>query len=311
MARYWRTTLGAAMLAGSLLLGAPATQALPPGGANTSNTAGTESTISPLTLQAGDTISFTVKGFPAHEQVYIKVDDGAACPSDSAQGACVVHQQKTDAQGRASGSFVLSKELAEGQHTLRFLATEIMKDDKGTQIGTQGYSNQSPVFSITGVNENSSGGITNKNVDPETINKSTAAGTQNQSGNTAAEEQPEETATDTGKATTATSGTEAAVQEEITYLDANGQKISKEEYELLMASGTPASSISATPLPSRTTAVASASANETKTGNTEQTEAKEAHTETKPSAEIPWIGLAGLGIAGAVSVFIVLGRRRS
>lgn len=309
MARHWRKTLGTVILAGSLLLGAPATQALPPGGANTSNTAGTESTVSPLTLRAGDTISFTLTGFPAHEQVYIKVDDGAACPSDSAQGACVVHQQKTDAQGQASGSFVLSKELAEGQHTLRFLATEIMKDDKGAQIGTQGYSNQSPVFSITGVNENSSGGST-RNVSPETINKSVETGTQNHNGKATAEEQVEEKA-DTGKATTATGDSETTVQEEITYLDANGQKISKEEYEVLMASGTPASSTSASPLPSSATAVASASAKAARTGKAEQTAVKEAQTETQPPTEIPWIGLAGLGIAAVVSLFIVLGRRRS
>lgn len=152
----------------TLFLGITASNALPPGGANTVNTPGTISTVSPGNLKAGDTLNFTLTGFPANEQVYVKVDNGNACPSDSAQGACVVHQQKSDSNGQVRGSFVLSKQLAEGPHTLRFLSTEIVKDKDGQQIGTKGFSNESPVFTISGVNEKSSGG-SQVNVDPNVL----------------------------------------------------------------------------------------------------------------------------------------------
>ena len=154
----------------TLFLSITASNALPPGGANTVNAPGTSSTVSPGNLKAGDTLNFTLTGFPANEQVYVKVDNGNACPSDSAQGACVVHQQKSDSNGQVRGSFVLSKQLAEGPHTLRFLSTEIVKDKDGQQIGTKGFSNESPVFTISGVNEKSSGG-SQVNVDPNVITK--------------------------------------------------------------------------------------------------------------------------------------------
>ena len=67
-----------------------------------------------------------------------------------AQGACVVHQQKSDGNGNVSGSFVLPSDLENGQHTLRFLAAGSKKNSKGDSLGTQPFSNKSPVFTVTG-----------------------------------------------------------------------------------------------------------------------------------------------------------------
>ena len=88
-------------------------------------------------------ISFSVSGFPANTVVSVKVDDGDLCPSDAAQGACVVHQQKTDSNGNVSGSFVLP-DVGAGTHTLRFLATGEKRDKDGKYLGTEAYTNRSP-----------------------------------------------------------------------------------------------------------------------------------------------------------------------
>ena len=97
------TACAAASLA--LGLGMGTASALPPGGAKAS-TPGTSSTVSSSVTEHG-VISFTLSGFPANTQVSVKVDDGNLCPSDAAQGACVVHQQMSDGNGNVSGSFVL------------------------------------------------------------------------------------------------------------------------------------------------------------------------------------------------------------
>ena len=80
------TACAAASLA--LGLGMGTASALPPGGAKAS-TPGTSSTVSSSVTEHG-VISFTLSGFPANTQVSVKVDDGNLCPSDAAQGACVV-----------------------------------------------------------------------------------------------------------------------------------------------------------------------------------------------------------------------------
>ena len=97
------TACAAATLA--LGLGVGTASALPPGGAKAS-TPGTSSTVSSSVSEHG-VISFSVSGFPANTVVSVKVDDGSLCPSDAAQGACVVHQQMTDGNGNVSGSFIL------------------------------------------------------------------------------------------------------------------------------------------------------------------------------------------------------------
>ena len=139
------TACAAATLA--LGLGVGTASALPPGGAKAS-TPGTSSTVSSSVSEHG-VISFSVSGFPANTVVSVKVDDGNLCPSDAAQGACVVHQQKTDGNGKVSGSFVLP-DVGPGTHTLRFLASGEKRDKDGNYLGTEAYSNRSPEFTVVG-----------------------------------------------------------------------------------------------------------------------------------------------------------------
>jgi len=192
---YFRRALMALIAAVvAFLVGFSGVSALPPGGAKGSKP-GTSSTVSPGTLRAGDTLHFTLSGFPRNEQVFIKIDNGDACPKDARQGACVVHQQKSDGNGHVEGSFVLPKDLKDGKHTLRFLATEVIPG-----LGSQGFTNLSPEFTTAGVNQNSSGGQ-RYNVTSEDI----------------------------------LSGESGQGDEAVEYVDADGNPISKEEYDRLMA----------------------------------------------------------------------------
>ncbi len=103
------------------------------------DTAGTSASISPSTVRAGDTISFTVTGFPAGETVYIKIDDGLSCSESAVHGACVYHQQAIPAGGTVSGTFVLPDDLAVGAHWLRFLASQEKTDAEGNYLGVLGF----------------------------------------------------------------------------------------------------------------------------------------------------------------------------
>lgn len=113
--------------------------ALPPGGAS-SDTAGTSGSVSPSKLRAGDVIRFSVSGFPAGQTINVKIDDGEFCSDKSVHGACVVHQQRIDASGRVSGSFALPADIGEGEHWLRFLASEELLDAEGRYVGVKPYS---------------------------------------------------------------------------------------------------------------------------------------------------------------------------
>lgn len=296
-------------------------QALPPGGAS-SNTPGTSSTISPATLKAGDTLSFTLSGFPANEQVYIKIDDGEACPSDAAQGACVVHQQKSDSRGNVSGSFILPTDLAEGEHTLRFLATAIKKDSSGQQIGTEGYSNRSPVFTVTGINENSQG-ATYTNVDSAIINQieeDLAASASNNNQNPS---------TSSSSGSTGPGVTVVVENEKEVYLDASGKEISKEEYDALLAaansSGTTANTSAAEEKATTAQAITSTSPSPqaSKTGPASPTAGSTASspvsqvagtaseaTSGKKETSVPWVGITAL-TAALLAAGIIIWRRRT
>lgn len=310
-----------------LLLALAPAYALPPGGAATSNTPGTNSTVSPSTLKAGDTLSFTLSGFPANEQVYIKIDDGNACPSDAAQGACVVHQQKADGNGSVNGSFVLPTDLAEGEHTLRFLATEVKKDSSGNQIGTEGYSNQSPVFTITGVNEDSQG-ASYTNVDSAVINQieqdaaDNTTGTSNEGGTASSNSN--------NKAGNSSGATVVVENEKEVYLDASGNEISKEEYDALVAaaatnqtsteteedtkdeadSTAPATATASASQKAKSTASATAAATASATESASQevgvtTEA----TSGDSQSSVPWVGIVAFAAALAAAGIIVWRRR--
>jgi len=132
------TVLAALALTVGLGLGATEASAIPPGGASP-DTPGTSSSVSPTRLRAGDTISFTLSGYPAGEIVYIKIDDGLDCSASAIHGACVYYQQAIPASGTVRGSFALPTDLAPGRHWLRMLASEPILDGNGNQIGVNGY----------------------------------------------------------------------------------------------------------------------------------------------------------------------------
>ena len=284
------TACAAATLA--LGLGVGTASALPPGGAKAS-TDNTSSTVSPSVSEHG-VISFSVSGFPANAVVSVKVDDGNLCPSNAAQGACVVHQQKTDGNGNVSGSFVLP-DVGPGTHTLRFLASREKRDKDGKYLGTEAYSNRSPEFTVVG--ENGS----------ESSNSSSRRSGSDDSANSQSDE----------------SNAEA----ETVYTDADGNTITKEEYDRLNAeadsSGTsgssaaPAASASAN-AQKKATASASASSSAAARGTASNPSASASNSANTAStvqtvtygAAFPWIGVVVLGVSIVGAAALLLTRKR-
>ena len=278
------TACAAATLA--LGLGVGTASALPPGGAKAS-TDNTSSTVSPSVSEHG-VISFSVSGFPANAVVSVKVDDGNLCPSNAAQGACVVHQQKTDGNGNVSGSFVLP-DVGPGTHTLRFLASREKRDKDGKYLGTEAYSNRSPEFTVVG--ENGS----------ESSNSSSRRSGSDDSANSQSDE----------------SNAEA----ETVYTDADGNTITKEEYDRLNveadSSAAPAASASAN-AQKKATAAASASSSAVARGNASNPSASASGAANTAStvqtvtygAAFPWIGVVVLGVSVVGAAALLLTRKR-
>ncbi|WP_279790128.1 plasmid partitioning protein [Rothia sp. RSM292] len=278
------TACAAATLA--LGLGVGTASALPPGGAKAS-TDNTSSTVSPSVSEHG-VISFSVSGFPANAVVSVKVDDGNLCPSNAAQGACVVHQQKTDGNGNVSGSFVLP-DVGPGTHTLRFLASREKRDKDGKYLGTEAYSNRSPEFTVVG--ENGS----------ESSNSSSRRSGSDDSANSQSDE----------------SNAEA----ETVYTDADGNTITKEEYDRLNveadSSAAPAASASAN-AQKKATASASASSSAVARGTASNPSASASGAANTAStvqtvtygAAFPWIGVVVLGVSVVGAAALLLTRKR-
>ena len=278
------TACAAATLA--LGLGVGTASALPPGGAKAS-TDNTSSTVSPSVSEHG-VISFSVSGFPANAVVSVKVDDGNLCPSNAAQGACVVHQQKTDGNGNVSGSFVLP-DVGPGTHTLRFLASREKRDKDGKYLGTEAYSNRSPEFTVVG--ENGS----------ESSNSSSRRSGSDDSANSQSDE----------------SNAEA----ETVYTDADGNTITKEEYDRLNveadSSAAPAASASAN-AQKKAAASASASSSAVARGTASNPSASASGAANTAStvqtvtygAAFPWIGVVVLGVSVVGAAALLLTRKR-
>ena len=302
------TACAAATLA--LGLGVGTASALPPGGAKAS-TPGTSSTVSSSVSEHG-VISFSLSGFPANSVVSVKVDDGGLCPSDAAQGACVVHQQKTDSNGKVTGSFVLP-DVGPGTHTLRFLASGEKRDKDGKYLGTEAYSNRSPEFTVVGEggadnsSSNSSGSSSNRGSSSSKSNGGSSNGGSNSADETQDSNDSNESSSNGGS-----NGSAGVVAEaETVYTDADGNTITKEEYDRLNAeagsSGTSASSTSsAAPAASasanaqkKATASASGAAN---TASTVQT--------VTYGAAFPWVGVVVLGVSVVGAAALLLTRKR-
>jgi hypothetical protein len=285
------TACAAASLA--LGLGMGSASALPPGGAKAS-TPGTSSTVSSSVTEHG-VISFTLSGFPANTQVSVKVDDGNLCPSDAAQGACVVHQQMSDGNGNVSGSFVLP-DVGTGTHTLRFLATGEKHDKDGKYLGTEAYSNRSPEFTVT-----SEGGSNSSN---SSKSSSRRTGSEDSS---------------------SSQGDESNGEVETVYTDAEGNVISKEEYDRLNAEAGSSESASASAEPKETvkaTASASASSSAPARGSASVPSASASASASSVNnaektvqtvtygAAFPWVGVIVLGLSLVAAAAVLVIRKR-
>lgn len=285
------TACAAASLA--LGLGMGSASALPPGGAKAS-TPGTSSTVSSSVTEHG-VISFTLSGFPANTQVSVKVDDGDLCPSDAAQGACVVHQQMSDGNGNVSGSFVLP-DVGTGTHTLRFLATGEKHDKDGKYLGTEAYSNRSPEFTVT-----SEGGSNSSNSSKSSSRRTGSEDSSNSQGD------------------------ESNGEVETVYTDAEGNVISKEEYDRLNAEAGSSESASASAEPKETvkaTASASASASAPARGSASVPSASASASASSVNnaektvqtvtygAAFPWVGVIVLGLSLVAAAAVLVIRKR-
>ena len=326
------TACAAATLA--LGLGVGTASALPPGGAKAS-TPGTSSTVSSSVSEHG-VISFSVSGFPANTVVSVKVDDGNLCPSDAAQGACVVHQQKTDGNGNVSGSFVLP-DVGAGTHTLRFLATGEKRDKDGKYLGTEAYSNRSPEFTVVGEggsdnsSSNSSGSSSNRGSSSSKSNGGSSNGGSNSNNSDSADEAQGSNDSNESSSNGGSNGSAGgAAEAETVYTDADGNTITKEEYDRLNSeadsSGTTSGSSNASSAPSasadaqkkKATASASASSAAVARGTASSPSASASGAANTAStvqtvtygAAFPWVGVVVLGVSVVGAAALLLARKR-
>lgn len=319
----------------TLGLGVGTASALPPGGAKAS-TPGTSSTVSSSVNEHG-VISFSVSGFPANTVVSVKVDDGDLCPSDAAQGACVVHQQKTDSNGNVSGSFVLP-DVGAGTHTLRFLATGEKRDKDGKYLGTEAYTNRSPEFTVVGEggsdnsSSNSSGSSSNRGSSSSKSNGGSSNGGSNSNNSDSADDaqgsNDSNESSSNGGSNGSSNGSAGGAAETV-YTDADGNTITKEEYDRLNAeadsSGTTSGSSNASSAPSasadaqkKATASASASSAAVARGTASSPSASASGAANTAStvqtvtygAAFPWIGVVVLGVSVVAAVALLLARKR-
>ena len=326
---------------------------MPPGGAS-GNTPGTSSTVSP-TVKPGGVISFNLSGFPQNTMVSVKIDDGDACPADAPQGGCVVHQQKSDGNGNVSGSFVLPRDLKNGEHTLRFLATGTKKSSKGGS-GVEPYSNKSPVFTVTGGSDggnksgggNSGGSSSNSGASNNNgggsrsgSNKSGGGGASNNNGGGGASDSGDGGSSNNSGGGTSGGGTSAngggtADSGETEYVDADGNKITKEEYDRLNSenggdsetegdadtsntedgtttNGEKKQKSSNGTTQKKATAKANASGVNKQSNSSDKAQAKNETTNTTVTygSEFPWIGTIVLAAAAIAAAIIVIVRRKA
>lgn len=318
------TACAAATLA--LGLGVGTASALPPGGAKAS-TPGTSSTVSSSVSEHG-VISFSVSGFPANTVVSVKVDDGSLCPSDAAQGACVVHQQMTDGNGNVSGSFILP-DVGPGTHTLRFLATGEKHDKDGKYLGTEAYSNRSPEFTVVGEggsdnSSSSSGSSSNRGSSSSKSNGGSSNGGSNSNSSDSADDAQGSNDSNESSSNGGSNGSAGgAADTETVYTDADGNTITKEEYDRLNAeaasgsSAAPAASASAG-AQKKATASASASSSAVARGTASSPSASASNAANTAStvqtvtygAAFPWVGVVVLDVSLVAAAVLLVARKR-
>lgn len=292
----------------SLGLGMGAANAIPPGGAS-ENTPGTSSTVSPH-VTPGGVVNFTLTGFPENTQVTVKLDDDG-----------VVHRQTTDSKGNLNGSFVLSN-AGSGDHTLRFLATGGGggKDANGRNKGNTGgrYTNKSPVFTV-GESDNGGG----NNGGSSNNGESSKGGSDSSSNNNAGSEGSGNNGSEDNGGNSAQDGSSS--EQETVYLDADGNPISKEEYDRLNAeadeggnkdSSDQKNDQNANKGEQKKTASASASssakssASASSSAKTQADSHKTSNTTVTYGQEFPWLGVSVLGVAIIDAIAVLIIRKR-
>lgn len=113
------------------------------------STVGTASTVSPSTLAAGGTLTFTLSGFPRGATVQIVVDDGALVSArDAAAGRDVVAEIVVGPDGTASGAIEMPEYVGKGIHWLRFRVSRAPEDTTLTVPAAE-YTNKSPYFTVS------------------------------------------------------------------------------------------------------------------------------------------------------------------
>ena len=280
-------------------------------------------------------ISFSVSGFPAHTVVSVKVDDGNLCPSDAAQGACVVHQQMTDGNGNVSGSFILP-DVGPGTHTLRFLATGEKHDKDGKYLGTEAYSNRSPEFTVVAEggsdnsSSNSSGSSSNRGSSSSKSNGGSSNANNSDSADEAQGSNESNDSSNGGSNGSSNGSADGAADAETVYTDADGNTITKEEYDRLNAeagsSGTTSGSSKASAAPSasaaagekKTTASASASSSAVARGTASNPSSSASNSANTAStvqtvtygAAFPWAGVIVLGLSLVAAAVVLVVRKR-
>lgn len=280
----WRNALAAAALVAPFgLVSAPA-QAIPGDGAGT-DTAGTSSSISPRTLTAGSTINFSVSGFPAGKVVSIKIDDGLFCSDSGTHGACVVHMQRIDSNGTASGSFVLPGDLKPGKHWLRYLSAEDIADRPGATLGYTRRGGSDFTIVAGGSSPANQGGGQSGNRSSDTPGSTNDSGSSSGTGT-----EPNASAT----ASTSASGDQGAAGAE------PGAPIASPGAEIALKAG-----------PNQPTAQPSATASATPGPTPESAISEPTAAVSSEQRRVPWLGIGGgVALLGAAALLLLLPRRR-
>lgn len=251
--------------------------AVPDSGAG-ADTPGTTASVAPRALAPGQTLSFSLGGFPAGETVYLKIDDGQSCSAVSVHGACVVHQQRITGNGTVRGSFVLPRDLKPGRHWLRFLASSEVRDSSGAYQGIKGYTKRSPDFTVRAAGDTGNGSRTGTDAEQQT-------GAGNEPGAAPGTSAP-------GAAPDATPGAVAGAE----------PQVGTEGAPLVAPSMAPSGTAPAT------TPAAEPSDSSGNDGTTEAN-ASDAVAESDP-ASFPYLGASGLALCLLAAAWIILRSRR-
>lgn len=131
--------LGLGLAATLAITAAPAAVALPPAGANSSNSAGTNVEIDVSSIAQCDKVTLTVSGYKLADAAYVKIDDGQV----TANGSDVLGSISLNG-GSGSGQIEIPCDAPTGSHSFRVLGRGT--NAEGFEVG---YSFKTEEFTIT------------------------------------------------------------------------------------------------------------------------------------------------------------------